>query len=75
MTKKVFKIKGMHCVSCAMSIDGELEDTDGVRSASTNYSKEECEVEFDEKKVKIEKLFKAIRKTGYSAEMVSKNLI
>ncbi len=40
MNKKViFKIQGMHCTSCAMNIDGELEDTEGIKEAKTNYAK------------------------------------
>jgi len=30
MQKIKLKINGMHCVSCAMNIDGDLEDTEGV---------------------------------------------
>ncbi len=55
MTKKKFKITGMHCTSCAMNIDGELEDTEGVKESSTNYAKQETEVEFDEKKLDAKK--------------------
>ena len=35
----VLKIDGMHCTSCSLSIDGELEDLPGVISASTSYAK------------------------------------
>ena len=40
MKKLVLKIKGMHCTSCAMNIDGELEDTKGVKEANTSYAKQ-----------------------------------
>ncbi len=70
MAKKIkLKITGMHCTSCAMNIDGDLEDyVKGVTSSSTNYAKAETEVEFDEKKVKIEQIVDQIKKTGYQAE-------
>ena len=32
------KITGMHCPSCAMNIDGALEDTAGVIEAETSYA-------------------------------------
>jgi Cu+-exporting ATPase len=67
MKKLKLKIDGMHCTSCAMNIDGELEDTDDVRSSSTNYAKGEAEVEYDEEKVKPEDIIKTIEKTGYKA--------
>ena len=58
----------MHCTSCAMSIDGDLEDNvKGVRSAKTNYARQECEVEFEEK-VEIEQIISQIKETGYSAQ-------
>ena len=68
MTKIRLKITGMHCTSCAMNIDGELEDNvEGVKSASTNYAKQETEVEFDEEKVKLDKIIQQIKETGYQA--------
>ena len=71
MAKKIkLKITGMHCTSCAMNIDGDLEDyVKGVTSSSTNYAKAETEVEFDEKEVKIEQIIGQINKTGYQAEI------
>ena len=71
MAKKVtFTIIGMHCSSCAMSIDGDLEDyVTGVISAKTNYAKQVCEVEFDEG-VKLDDIVNQIKKTGYQAEVV-----
>jgi P-type Cu+ transporter len=65
ITKKVFKISGMHCVSCAMNIDGELEDTPGVLNSSTNYAKQITEVEFDDEKVSESNIQEIIQKTGY----------
>ena len=48
MIKKKLKITGMHCISCAMTIDGDLEDfVKGVKASNTNYAKAETEVEFD----------------------------
>ena len=57
----------MHCASCAMSIDFDLEDL-GVKSAKTSYAKGETEVEFDEEKVSVEKIVKSIENTGYKAQ-------
>lgn len=59
----------MHCTSCAMNIDGDLEDyVKGVKSSKTNYAKQETEVEFDEEEVKVEQIIAQIEKTGYQAE-------
>lgn len=62
----VLSIKGMHCISCAMDIDGELEDN-GVKCAKTNYAKSKTEVEFDENRINEEKIIQIIKKTGYEA--------
>ena len=66
MIKKVFKIEGMHCASCAMKIDGELEDTAGVKDVRTNYAKQLTEVEYDESLIDEGKVAEVIKKAGYS---------
>lgn len=65
--KKKLKIEGMHCSSCAMNIDFDLEDLDGVKQAKTGYAKQETEVEFDEKKINLGDIVAQIKKTGYKA--------
>jgi copper chaperone CopZ len=65
--KKKLKIEGMHCSSCAMSIDFDLEDLKGVKSANTNYAKQETDIEFDESSVNPEQICNQIKKTGYKA--------
>lgn len=66
-----FKITGMHCASCAMNIDGELEDSGKVVSASTNYAKAETVVEFDPAIISEAEIIETIKKVGYTAERVS----
>lgn len=64
---KKFKILDMHCSSCALTIDMDLEDLDGVKKAQTSYAKAETEIEFDPKKVSEEKILQTIEKSGYNA--------
>lgn len=71
VSKKKFKIEGMHCSSCAMTIDFDLEDLEGITSVKTSYAKQETEVEFDEDKVKVEHIIKHIGKTGYQAKVAA----
>jgi P-type Cu+ transporter len=59
------KLKGMHCASCAMDIDGELEDN-GVEEAKTSYAKSVTEIKFDPKKISEAKITEIINKLGYS---------
>jgi copper chaperone CopZ len=63
MTKKQFTLSGMHCVSCSMLIEGELEDM-GVE-ARANYAKQYVDTVFDEKKVTESAIKQAIEKLGY----------
>ncbi len=70
MQKIKLKINGMHCTSCAMNIDFDLEDLDGIKFAKTSYSKQETEIEFDENKTNSEKILAQVLKTGYKAQEI-----
>jgi len=69
ITNKVFTITGMHCTSCAMNIDGELEDTGKVKNAKTNYAKAITEVEFNAEEISEIEIVEIIKKTGYEAQV------
>jgi copper chaperone CopZ len=71
IVEKKFKVGGMHCVSCAMTIDFDLEDIDGVTSAKTSYATSECRVIYDEEKLDHQVIISKIKKTGYSADVVN----
>jgi len=67
--KQILKINDMHCTSCSLLIDGDLEDTKGVISANTNYAKQITEVSYNEDEVEIEEIIEVIKKAGYDAEL------
>lgn len=71
MKKVKLKIDGMHCSSCAMSIDFDLEDLGGIKNSKTSYARQECEVEFDESFVKVEQIVKTVEITGYTAQIMN----
>lgn len=71
MKKINLDIQGMHCSSCAMNIDFDLEDLDGVKNAKTSYAKQKTEIEFDETKVTESEIVEQIKKTGYSSKSAS----
>lgn len=68
----VFKLNGLHCTSCSLNIDGALEDTPGVWSATTSYAHSTTRVEFDPMIVGADQLSKVIVELGYS--VVTKEL-
>lgn len=53
----------MHCASCALNIDLDLEDVPGVKSAETSYAKSEAVVEFDPSKVSEKEILTIIANT------------
>lgn len=67
MTKKRFQIQGMHCVGCAMTIDGALEDMQGIQAATTHYARQVVDVEYDDRKVTDEQILATIQDAGYAA--------
>ncbi|MDX2076218.1 MAG: heavy-metal-associated domain-containing protein [bacterium] len=65
MTKQQFKVTGMHCSSCAMNIEGELEDLRGILKADVNFPKQLTQVEYDETLVTPQQIITTIEKLGY----------
>jgi len=65
MAKVVLKVKGMHCASCSILIDKLLSKQEGIVSIQTNYGNEKTAIEFDEKKISLEKIDELIGKLGY----------
>lgn len=64
MIKRVYKVSGMHCPSCAMLIEGEFEDR-GVR-ARCSYAKEIVEVEYEPTKLSDTEIKKIVAAAGYT---------
>jgi copper chaperone CopZ len=62
MTKKKYKVKGMHCTACVLMIESELEDI-GVKS-KCSFVKEILVVEFDPNKISEEKIKQTVKSTG-----------
>ena len=69
MTKKILKIKGMHCASCAVSLEKILAKQEGVFSASVNFATEKVSIEFDAQKINLEQIQEIIKKQGYKIEL------
>lgn len=61
MAKKTYKIKNMHCASCASMIELELEDV-GIKGRCS-FQKQSLEV--DGKEADYEKIKKAVKAAGY----------
>ena len=68
MQKTILQIQGMHCASCAATIENALKKERGVISVNVNFASEKASLEFDPKEIRIEKIQKIIQKLGYQAE-------
>jgi len=63
--KAALQITGMHCASCAATIEESLSKVEGVSRAAVNFATEKAYVEFDPNKVSPEALEKAVKEAGY----------
>jgi len=59
-------IKGMHCASCAITIQRTLKKADGVVSCEVNYGNEKVKIEIDPSVTNVKELSKKIEPFGYS---------
>ena len=62
--KSVISVSGMHCASCAQTIERALKKTPGVKGANVNFATGKAYVEHETDE---EALRKAINSTGYKA--------
>ncbi|MCK4478423.1 copper-translocating P-type ATPase [Candidatus Bathyarchaeota archaeon] len=68
MTKQKgrIKISGMHCATCAQTIEKALLKSDGVDKASVNFATETAYIEYDDKMTNEKKLAEVIKDSGYN---------
>ena len=69
MNTKIYKIKGMHCASCAGIIEKTFKKTAGVELVEVNYGTETAKLAYDESKLSIHDLSEKIEKLGYSLDI------
>ncbi|MFH2028099.1 MAG: heavy metal translocating P-type ATPase [Nanoarchaeota archaeon] len=58
-------IKGMHCASCARTIEKSLNKTIGIEKANVNFATEKALIDYDPKKTDLKKINKVIKDSGY----------
>jgi len=61
--KEIFDVIGMHCVSCALSIERALKNVPGVKGVGVNFASEKVSIEHEN--VPVDEFIKAVEKTGY----------
>ncbi|MDO8265226.1 MAG: copper-translocating P-type ATPase [Candidatus Parcubacteria bacterium] len=65
MKKEIFKIRGMHCASCARMIEAAVLRVIGIKSAQVNFGTETLTAEYDEEKTAVQDIEKAVEDVGY----------
>ncbi|HEY5432318.1 MAG TPA: cation transporter [Coriobacteriia bacterium] len=60
---------GLHCQSCSMLVQMELEDLPGVTSAVSDFRTGMTDVVYDPDLVTVESLVAAVVAAGYGAEL------
>ncbi|MEK7511228.1 MAG: heavy metal translocating P-type ATPase [Patescibacteria group bacterium] len=63
---ETYRIKGMHCASCAGIIERTVKKVEGVEHVEVNYGTETAKIAFDEAKTNPHHLSEQIRPLGYS---------
>jgi Cu+-exporting ATPase len=66
--KAELKITGMSCAACSAKIEKKLNKLDGIQKASVNLATEKASVEYDNTRIKVSEMIKAIELLGYNAE-------
>jgi Cu+-exporting ATPase len=64
MEKKIFPIVGIHCASCKSLIERVVKKLNGIKYVNVNFATEKMTVEYDEGKVTIEDIQKAVESAG-----------
>ena len=64
--KKILKIEGMHCGSCAAGVE-MLLNSKNVK-ANVDFKSKKAEIEFDPKKIGLGKIKKEIENLGYKVK-------
>lgn len=63
--KQQFKVSGMTCANCALTIEKKLKNTPGVSTASVNFANETVTVEYDPNVLNLGGIFEQVRDAGY----------
>jgi Cu+-exporting ATPase len=69
MTNKTFNIEGMTCAACAKAVERATKKLEGVQESSVNLATEKLSISYDEAKVAVEDIQRAVEKAGYKASL------
>ncbi|WP_017472347.1 heavy metal translocating P-type ATPase [Amphibacillus jilinensis] len=65
--QEVWKIEGMSCSSCSLTIEKKLNNTNGIINATINFAAEKGNIEFDQASISKEEIEQIVEDLGYRA--------
>ena len=68
--KKDYSISGMHCASCALTIEKNVKKIPGVKNVTVNFPLERATVEYVGDSIDDEKVMTVVKDSGYQARPV-----
>lgn len=69
MSTYIYKVKGMHCASCASIIERAIKEIEGVEDISVNNGTEKAKVTFDTDKTSHRAFNQKLKPLGYTLEL------
>lgn len=73
IVKKDYNITGMHCASCALIIENNLQKITGIKNARVNYATQKAMVEYEVNNTNDQKIIEAVKQAGYQARLINEN--
>lgn len=65
--QQTFDLFGMHCASCALTIEKKLKQLPGMKSVSVNFATNQAKVDYDCSWCDDQKIIEAVKQAGYQA--------
>lgn len=69
MKKEKFDVIGMSCSSCVAHVDKAVSSLEGTKNVNVNLLTNSMQVEYDENRVNVDTIIKAVRDSGYDAKI------
>lgn len=65
MAKHLYKIKGMHCASCAQVITKKISALNGVKSITVNFGTEKASIDHEAANLSLKQINQSVEDLGY----------
>ncbi len=67
--RAVFAVRGIDCVTCGLAIKKRLKKLNGVKEVGVAPMLNKVFIDYDDSRVGISEIMKAVAKTGYSGHL------